>query len=288
MIFGICILLIFLGTAGLAADLFIPVTTIEMAQIVGVSNLFGLMFVMLGVIILGVRIYQTRISPLLDMPNSSRVILFHHRRGKNPNVILHSGKLMDLEYIKTKDKLFKDTGGGFRIAGHDCRSTHETIAFDLPEWMMDYFHKIKTHYGIHNREEFKQLVEKLSMIKSSDTGLILESKLSDITLLRKIMNDDRKKEVLLGLGAEKIRHLAETCCDGMTHHHEEIEDFIDSATPNELDALVKQSYLNDRMKDANYRDPGSNFNYEALIPIGIGMFIAVLATIVFMSYMGGG
>lgn len=288
MIFGVSVILIFLGIMGLSMDLFIPAVNPSTAQLVGMGNIFGLLFCLLGLIVLAVRIYQTRISPLLDMPSSDKVICFHHRRGNNPNVSVISGKLMDLEYIKSKDKLFKDTGGGFRIAGHDCRNTHETIAFDLPEWLMDYFHKIKTRYGVRNREEFKDLMDVVGDIRSSDTSIILEQKLRDADLLRPIMNDDRKKEAILELGAEKIRHLEEVCCDGKSHHHEEIEDFIESATPNELDALVKQSYLNDRMKEQNYRDPGSTFNYETLIPIAIGMFIAVLATIVFMSYMGGG
>jgi hypothetical protein len=290
MIFSLGIIFIFMGIMGLSMDLFVPVTTYEVAQMVGVGNLFGLMFALIGTIVIGIRMYQTGVGGFLDLPSGKRVILFHHRRGKNPNVSIMSGNLLDLEYIKSKEKIIKDTGGGFRIAGHDCRTTHETIAFDVPEWLMDYFYQVKKQYGVRNREEFIKLVNGVKNIHRPINGdkKLLEAELKRIPILQPIMRDEEKKEELLNLGYDRIKRLEIVCCDGMTHHHEEVEDFIESATPNELDTLVKQKYLNDRMKESNYRDPGSRFNYETLIPIAIGMFIAILGTIIFMSYIGQG
>jgi len=292
MIFAVGILFIFLGIMGLSIDLFVPAVDMGTAQIIGISNLFGMMFGIIGVILIGIRGYQNGMTPFWDIPSSKRVMLFHHRRGKNPNVSLLSGKLLDLEYIGTKNKLIKDTGGGFRLAGHDCRTSHETIAFDIPEWLMDYFYQVKQQYGIRKRDEFLEFIKALKIMHKpiiGDSSLektLLETELNKIKILEPILKDEAKKQELLSLGFDRIKKLEMFCCDGETHHHEEVEDFIESATPNEVDTLVKQKYLNDRMKEANYREPGSSFNYENLIPIGIGMFIAVLATIVFMSYTG--
>lgn len=291
MIFIMGMLLLFLGMIFTTVDLFVPAVDAATAQFIGVSNLFGLMFLVIGIIVLGVRIGQTGVSAFLDMPSSGHVISFHQRRGKNPNKRIMRGKLLDLDYIKTKDKLFKDTGGGFRVAGHDCRNTHESIGFDIPDWLTDYFHKSKKLFNTHNHDQFKTMVKQLHALKKpSDTEIdkdMFVRQLNNISLLEPIMKDDELKKEFLAMGFEKIRDLGVLCCDGITHHGEEVEEFIESATPNDIDTLVKQKYLNDRMKQQNYKEPGTSFNYEMLIPVGIGMFIAVLATIVFMSYIGG-
>lgn len=288
MIFAVGMLLIFIGIMGLSMDLFVPAVDMATVQLIGISNLFGLMFSIIGAIVIGVRTYQTGMSPFLDIPNSKRVILFHHRRGKNPNVSTMIGKLLDLEYISTKGKLFKDTGGGFRLAGHDCRTTHETIAFDIPEWLMDWFYQVKTTFGIRNRDQLLKLAEQLRGIHKPVDGnkKLLELELGKIELLEPIMKDDERKEQLLSMGYDRLRNLELFCCDGVTHHHEEVEEFIESATPNDVDTLVKQKFLNDQMKASNYREPGSTFNYETLIPVFIALFIGILGAIVFMSYMG--
>ena len=293
MIFGIGILLIFLGIMGMAMDLFVPITDMGTAQLVGVSNLFGLMFGIIGCIIIGVRGWQTGAGVFFDIPSGKRTILFHHRRGKNPNVSILVGKLLDLEYIKCKDKIFKDTGGGFRLAGHDCRSTHETIAFDIPDWLMDYFFQVKKQFGIRNRDEWIKTLHQLKGIKKPILGdkdlerTLLEQELKKIDVFEPILKDEEKKQEILNYGFDKIMRLEVLCCDGMTHHKEEVEEFIESATPNELDTLVKQKYLNDRMREKNYQDPGTSFDYSNLVPIGVGMMLAAMAVIILMSYFGG-
>jgi len=293
MIFGMCILLIFLGTMGLSMDLFVPITDMATAQLVGIMNMFGLMFTIVGLIVLAVRGYQTTMVGFFDLPKANSTMNFHHRRGNNPNVFVQKGKLIDLEYIKSKNKIFKDTGGGFRIAGHDCRNTYETICFDIPNWLSDYFYQLKQKTGIRNSDEFTKLACQLRRLKkpvsmnSYDERKQLETQLKDIELLEPIMNDHEKSKKFLDMGFDKIKRLELLCIDGITHHSEEVEDFIEGATPNELDALTKQQYLNDQMKARNYKEAGSTFNYEMLIPVGIGMFIAILGTIVFMSYIGG-
>lgn len=292
MIFAICILLIFLGMMATTMDLFIPITPAT-GTLIALSNMTGLMFIVLGAIILGIRGHQSRMTPFFDMPSTGHTINFHHRRGKNPNVSIEKGKLLDLEYIKAKNKIFKDTGGGFRLAGHDCRNTYETIPFDIPHWVSDYFYQLKTVSGIRDSEDFYILIESLRTLKRPMTDdpykqqVELEKQLDDIELLKPILNDYDKKMALLDMGYDRLKRLEFICVDGFTHHCEEIEDFIDAATPNELDALIKQEFLNDHMQEANYKEPGHNFDYSNLVPIAVGMFIAALATIVLMSYFGG-
>ncbi len=288
MIFIMGMLLLFLGMMFTTVDLFIPAADAATAQFIGISNLFGLMFLVIGVLVLGVRISQTGASAFLDLPSSKHVITFHQRRGKNPNKIIMRGSLLDLDYIKTKDKLFKDTGGGFRIAGHDCRNTHESIGFDIPDWLTDYFHKSKKKFNSRNHDQFKTMVKQLHGLKkpTGDNNDMFVKQLENIPILEPIMKDEEMKKEFLKMGFEQIRDISILCCDGITHHGEEVEEFIESATPNDIDTLVKQKYLNDRMKQQNYKEPGTHFNYDMLIPVGIGMFIAVLATIVFMSYVG--
>jgi hypothetical protein len=289
MIFIICIIMIFMGAMLSGINLFIPIVDNATMQIVLLSNMFGLMFIIVGVLVLAVRGMQTGINVFFDIPNAKKVILFHHRRGKNPNVALYTGKLLDNEYIKIKGKIFKDMGYGFRLSGHDCRSTHENISFDVPEWMFDYFSKLKLLTGVTNSIDRYNLAKALSSISKplfNDKGM-LERELKNIELLEPIMKDENKKNVLLGMGYDNIRNLSILCCDGVSHSHGELEEFIDCATPNDIDTLVKQKTLNEQLKTQNYRDPGSSFNYERLIPIFIALFIGILGAIVFLSYMGG-
>ena len=290
MIFALGMLLIFLGLMGTTMDLFVPIVDAGTAELVGISNLFGLMFILIGVIVVGVRGWQTGAGVLFDLPSGKHTILFHHRRGNNPNVSILVGKLLDLEYISSKGKIFKDTGGGFRLAGHDCRTTHETIAFDLPEWLMDYFFQIKKDFGIRNRDEWIKTLKQLSnMVRPpNDDKYLLEIELKKIDVFKPILKEPQLRDKLLNIGFDKIKNLELLCCDGVTHHHEEIEEFIESATPNEIDTLVKQKYLNDRMREKNYQDPGSSFDYSNLVPIGVGMMLAAMAVIILMSYLGSG
>ena len=290
MIFTVCIIMIFLGGLLTSTDLFVPLTDYATAQMVGVSNLFGIMFIIVGLIVLFVRGMQVGTTGMLDLPSSDTVKLFHHRRGTNPNVKVLNGKLLDNEYIVVKGKLFKDTGGGFRIAGHDCRSTHENIGFDIPEWLFDFFYQIRHKFGVRNKDQRIELAQALSRIHKPlfNDRKLLELELNKIPLLEPIMKDELKKKELLDMGFDRISKLELLCCDGTTHHHEEVESFIDSATPNDIDTLVKQKTLNEQMKNQNYKAPGSTFNYETLIPIFIALFIGILGAIVFMSYMGSG
>ena len=71
MIFAIGMLLIFLGMMGTTMDLFVPVTDVGTAQLIGVANLFGLMFILIGY-----RLF----AYLMDNYVRGKNYLYFHRR----------------------------------------------------------------------------------------------------------------------------------------------------------------------------------------------------------------
>jgi len=246
MIVSLAVILLFIGMGMMTMDVFVPVPP-ELSMMILMNKLLGIVFYFFGLVLLIARMMQTGVIPLLDLPNAKRVILFHQRRGRNPNTNIFVGKLTDLEFIRSKNKLFKDTGGGFRISGHDCRRTHETIAHDIPDWLSQYFYDIRQKYGIEDLTEFK---------------------------------------TLLDMDIDDLRDMTELFFDGATHHGEEVEHFIESSTPNELDALEKQTYLNDMMRERNYTDPGE-VNWAKWVPIlGFLLLTGAIAAIMIKGAFG--
>ena len=256
----------------------------QLFEISFLFKLVGIMLCFIGLIILYARMFQTNAGALMEIPNSKRVILFHQRRGRNPNVRILVGKLTDLEFIRTKNKLFKDTGGGFRIAGHDCRHTHETICADIPGWLGEYFYKIRKRYGVENIDELQSLYKQLKKVNDTEDA---EIQLNNIEILKPIMGDEEKKEQLLDLTVDDFHHMSELLYDGTTRHMEDVEAFVESATPNELDALEKQEFLNEMMREKNYSDPGE-FNFSKWFPyITTLILVCAVAVVMIMGVFGG-
>lgn len=267
MIFEIFVMLFLIGIMLNGMDMVIPMTSQNM-PLIALGKFFGNILLILGFVVITARLMQTDASKLLDFPSNGVVKLFHQRRGRNPNTRIMNGKLTDLEFIRAKNKLFKDTGGGFRLAGHDCRRTHEIICHDIPEWVSQYFYDIKKRYGVKNLEQFHELRKALQSLQPEYTAKVMDGKLGfevsqkvtlemqlkDIEFLEPIMKDPVKKKELLKLNIDQLKSMSEVFFDGVTHHGEEVEQFFESVTPNELDALEKQQYLNDTMRERNYRD----------------------------------
>ena len=254
MIVVLFIVFIMLGALFSNIDLFVPIMPFAL---IFTFKIMGLMFVMMGMVIIIARLMQTGADALVDMPAKNKVILIHSRRGKNPNASILKGKLLDLEFIKVKRKLFKDTGGGIRICGHDVRFTHETIAHDIPQWLGQYLHQIKARYGVHNNHDLRKLYDKLQKLRKPLPGVLtLEEQLREIRELDPIMNDSSSRDKLLGLGYNNIRSMSELVWDGRMVHMEDAEDFIESAPPNELDSFVTQEAAHTLMRVKRYHDPG--------------------------------
>ncbi len=282
MIVSLAVILLFIGMGMMTMDVFVPIPP-QLAMMILMNKLLGMVFYFFGLVLLIVRMMQTGVIPVLDLPSTKRVILFHQRRGRNPNTTILVGKLTDLEFIRSKNKLFKDTGGGFRIAGHDCRRTHETIAHDIPDWLSQYFYDIRQKYGIEDLTEFKTLRKELKALSDVEP---LEPQLEKIELLKPIMKKTETKKALLDMDIDDLRDMTELFFDGATHHGEEVEHFIESSTPNELDALEKQTYLNDMMRERNYTDPGE-VNWAKWVPIlGFLLLTGAIAAIMIKGAFG--
>jgi len=278
MIVGMSIGIATLGVLLMVVDMFAPIPLMLNLML----RIMGIGFFAIGIMILGARITQTGVGPFLEIPNTKRVILMHQRRGHNPNTNFLIGKLDDLEFIRTRNKIFKDTGGGFRIAGHDVRRTHELISPDIPEWLSQYFYQVKHKYGITNGQKYRELRQKLQQLRPPLPGMDLEDQLRMIEILKPIMDNPTKKEVLVNMDLKSLQNMSELIFDGEVHHGEEVEEFIESATPNELSVLEKQKFLNEKMEEKHYKDVGE-INWGAwvgpmlILLVGGAIAVAIIA-----------
>jgi len=289
MLVGFSVGLIIIGMLLTIIDILIPPSLLGGNIMMFLTfKIMGIGLAAIGIMILGGRIYQTGIGPFLDIPNTRRVILLHQRRGNNPNARFLPARLDDLEYIRSRNKIFKDTGGGFRVCGHDVRRTHEMISFDMPDWLTQYFYKIKEKYGVNGSDEFKQLQKKLHELKPPiGNTLTLEEQLKKIELLKPIMDKPTYKQVLLDMDYTQLRNMEQLLFDGIVHHAEEAESFIESATPNELSVLEKQKFLNEKMEEKHYREVGEHNIGQWIGPILLLMVGGAIAFAIIAGVMQG-
>jgi len=281
MIIVLFIIFVMLGALFSNMDMFL--LGVLPYQLLIMFKFMGLMFILMGMIIIIARVMQTGADAFIDLPAKNRTILIHSRRGKNPNATILKGKLLDLEFIKVKRKLFKDTGGGIRICGHDVRFTHETIAHDIPQWLGQYLHQLKTKYGVHNNHDLKALYEKLQLLRKPIPNILtLEEQLRKIRELDPIMNDSEARQKLLSMSYTDLQNMTEKVWDGKMVHMEDAEDFIESAPPNELDSFVTQEAAHTLMRIKRYRDPGE-VNWGAwvgpaiLLMVGGAIAVAIIS-----------
>ena len=246
-----------IGTFFLGIDLFIPAATMPQMMLFS-FRIMGLAFVPIGVFLLGVRLKTLGILGMVGIPKPGDVQLIHQRRGKSGyNAKILKGRLEDLEHIVTRNKIFKDTGGGFRLAGHDFRTTHEVICHDIPDWAGQWCYQIKKKYGVQNRRELDRLYNQL---KNLDTSQDAEEQLRRIPELKDIMNDPKKCQDLLDTRMGDIKQMAELLFDGITHHKEELDEWIITAAPNDLDTWVDQRFTRKMMQMKSYSQaPGSEW-----------------------------
>ena len=268
MLVALGMLFLLLGILLSSFDIFLPAYPQEMLIIIFSLRIFGMMMSFLGTIILGMRIIGTNVGMWLDLPSDKWINLIHsHIRGTDPDAKFLKARRLDLETIKAKNKLFKDVGGGFRIAGHTCRRTYETIGFTVPDWLSDYLHRIKEDYGLTNSDEFRDLKKALRGLTDPKVHPFtsIESQLNEIPLLKPIMNDPVNKKVLLDMNIDKLKNLEYMFYDGVTHNGDNVEQFIDSATPNEIDLLEGQTFMNEMDRNKNYLK-GNNTDWAKYMP----------------------
>lgn len=287
MIFAVGMIFLMVGLLLSSFDIFLPPYPVQYMMLVVALRIFGLMASFIGVMLIGMRVSGTGISMFMDMPSDKYINLIHsHIRGTDPDTRFLRARRLDLETLRAKKKLFKDVGGSFRISGHSCRRTYETIGFTVPDWLSHYFNKIKLNYGLSNSDEFKELKEQLKSITDPMQPLsrTMEEQLRDIKLLKPIIEDKIKKQVLLDMGYKQLRDLECMFYDGITHNGDEVELFIDSATPNELDILEGQTFMNEMDRQKNYRDKGGG-DWMKYMPWLIIMMFASVIVIMIMKGM---
>jgi len=230
--------------------------------------------------IVGFRAIQTGANLFIDPVQKNGVILENKRRGRR--AVFMRATMLDLELIRTKKKIFKDTGGGHIIAGHDVRQTHETVGHDLPENISQYLYKIKNKYMVSNLPALKKLAEKLKGLKESPV-MSIERQLQAIPELNVAMNDPELKKELLAMDIKKLQKMEECIFDGEIVHYEVFEDFSDSVSPNELESFMNQ-HVSHRIAQAKAYNPKDMTDWARLaIPMMIIMIGGALAYIMISS-----
>jgi len=278
-----------MGGALMLSRYYIPggVLLIGMLEMMG----FGILFI--GVIILAGRNSQTGAGYWLDLPSNSYTISIHSgiaNKRLDPNARFIRVKDIGLGLLKGKKKVFKDTGGGFRVAGHDVRRTHEKIGADLPEWLGQYVHQVKEKWKCSNDEEMKTMYDILKNIRepSSEFGISIADQLKMHRVFNEALTDPVSKEKIESMTIDEVHKMTEHLFDGETVHMEDLENFIKLAKPNELDTWIDQEVSRgerERKTCKTYRDPGSQIDWNKWLPaLGMFAFIAMLGTVILISY----
>jgi len=234
-------------------------------------------------IVLLMRIISTGSYLFIDFARHGEVILDNKRRGRRAKFI--KGWLTDLELIRAKNKIFKDTGGGYIIAGHDVRHTHETLGHDLPENIAQYIYKIKKKYMVDDLPELMALAKKLGGIqekkkvkekiivdgveKDYEATLSIKEQLEKIPELDAAMANPETKEELLSMTARDLQKMSEYLFDGETVHYEDFENFVDSVSPNELESFMNQHVSHRIMQAKAYSLTGQTDWAKYVLPITI-------------------
>lgn len=279
MLYVICILLIIVGMVLSSIGITLPFYLNENMIIINfVMDIIGMILIVIGSVVLSSRISSTGVGALLSLPRPDRIILIHKFvRGKDPDAKIIQGKRLSQEYIRYKNHLFKDIGGGFRIGGHSCRLSFETIGFTIPDWLIDYMNKMREKYNIKNSAEYLDFIERLKKI---DKNKNLEQQLRDIPNLKPLLDDPEKRNYLLSLSYDDLMKLEELCIDGKTHNIEDVSNiFINVMTPVEMDAQARTEYLRLLETTRNYRSAMTSDYFKYIFWLFMGIFIMVIVII---------
>lgn len=279
MIMGLCLVMISLGMLMCSIDMFYPIPSLLWNMM---FKMMGLGIGFIGILILAGRSNQTGAGVWLDIPSQNSTICIHSGiTGKrlDPNAKFIKTRDIGLGILKGKKKVFKDTGSGFRIAGHDVRRTHEKISADIPEWLGQYLYQLKHKYNVKNDTDLFSLYKDLQTINSVKD-------LENIKILEPILKDDTKRMKLYTMDLDDLKKMKEIMFDGESIHMEDVENFIKLAKPNELDTWITQEINKNTLEKRNYRDPGTQIDWNKWLPaLGFFMIIGILGTVILMSYL---
>ena len=241
---------------------------------------FGIIFI--GIIVLAGRNKQTGAGLFLDLPSVDTSISIHSdiaNKRLDPNAKFIKLTNIGLGMYKGRKTVFKNTGGGFRIAGHNVVRTHEKLAADLPEWLGQYLHQVKEKYIVKTDDELFELYKQLKQISNNRD-------IENISILEPVLKDEKRRIELLTMPLEQLQRMQETLFDGETVHMEDVEHFIKLTSPQELDTWIDQEVNKEEREKKRYRDPGVQIDWNKWLPaLGMFAFIAMLGTVILISYL---
>lgn len=279
MIIGFCAMFILFGAAFMMSQYYMP----PIGELIVSLQMMGMCFIAIGLIVLAARANQTGGGMLMDLPSVDHSISIHSdiaNKRLDPNAKLIKLKNIGLGMYKGKKVVFKNTGGGMRIAGHNVIRTHEKLAADLPEWLGQYLYQVREKYMVNNDEELLNLYKKLRSIKHNKD-------IEDIKELEPVLKDEKKKLLLLTMPLDELQKMQETLFDGETVHMEDVERFIKLTSPQELDTWIDQEVNKEEREKKRYRDPGTKIDWnQYVMPLGILFILGVLGTVILLSYIG--
>lgn len=216
--------------------------------------IMGLMLIWTGCLLYAARSITTGGYLLNEIARPLEVLSIHERRGGQGR--LRKGMITELEHIRVgKDMIFKDTGGGTRVAGHRIIKTCETVNHNIPDWAAQYLYKIRKKYMIEEPEKLKILYDKLHGLKNPIPGVIsIEDQLRMIPELNVVMQDEDKKKELLNMELMDLQQMAEMLYDGQIIHYEDYERFQEAAAPYDLESYTKRRDVQRILEMVHFRD----------------------------------
>lgn len=287
MLLIVSTILMIMGILMMTYHIYIPVTVQDWASgMVIANNISGLVLLLVGLIIVGVRIHQLGIGGLLELPREDKIQCFL-QPGHSNNTKIFTGTLMDDNLIQGKNKIIHYKGGGFRIGGHECIRVHGNVVSNIPEKIGEVLYRYREKYKVEDIYRLKKLHEKLMKINNIDP---LEDQLRDIPELSHIADDEELLKEFASMSVKDVRSMAENMWDGSTIRLDpDVDEFIQTATPAQVYHYAQREYFAKRSRDRLAKDSRGGLGTDWVkyaIPIGVLMFMAALGLGVFLQ-MGG-
>jgi hypothetical protein len=253
MFFMIFIMFLMCGSIFIMLPLILPGYFIDIVFI-GLQ-IMGLMMIWVGCLMYAGRSVATGGYLLNELSKPNQVLAIHERRGGSARI--RRGALDILEHIRVRGMIFKDTGGGFRIAGHRIVHTKETVNHNIPEWAAQYIHMIHDKYMVDDPVKLKVMYEKLKGLHKPIQGLdvsSVEHQLNAIPEFEMVMKDPLKRQSLLDMELKDLQNMSELMYDGQIVHFEDYEKFQEAASPYDLESYTKKHEIHALMRWLHYKD----------------------------------
>ena len=247
----------------------------------------GTMIRWTGVILLwvGIMVYVSRqVSTggafFGDLANAGRTICLH--LGKSNGKFLKSRKAepnrLKAKGVGRKGNMnIKDMGEAINIHGHDLVITTQDDGHNWPIWLVDAIDKYKKRYLVGNEQEFKLLYEQIKDIKGYND-------LYKIPFLKPIMDDPKKRNMILDLSIEELKEMRERLYDGRVVNAKAVIGWSEGATPYDNESLIESEVAHHRAQDSSLRYAGGVDWAKIVIPVSI---ILIMGAIAYQIFGGG-